>query len=206
MGQSRPLFVYFRSFLITISILIEKSVDGVLGIWTRGRRMVGSDKTTELWQPPTIISLSFSYLVCSEFSRCFSDSFIVTFLLSLSYFYDCEFISLFLCLLFYCLFLSLISIIAFYSLSRAFNIVCISLSLPCTSIIVCISVFSLEDVPTHSRFFCFILLICPSRIPPSRTQTFFHHWQTHSKKYSFYINHLSQIKHTLLKYFPYLSK
>ena len=28
MGQSRPLFVYFCSFLVTISIQIEKSVDG----------------------------------------------------------------------------------------------------------------------------------------------------------------------------------
>ena len=45
MGQSRPLFVYFRSFL-TISIQIEKSVDGVLGIRTWGRRMVGADETT----------------------------------------------------------------------------------------------------------------------------------------------------------------
>ena len=44
MGQSRPLFVYFGSF--------EKSVDGVLGIRTRGRRMVGADETTELWRPP----------------------------------------------------------------------------------------------------------------------------------------------------------
>ena len=38
MGQSRPLFVYFCSFLIpiTISIIqIGKSVDGVLGIRTR---------------------------------------------------------------------------------------------------------------------------------------------------------------------------
>ena len=53
MGQSRPLFVYFRYFLITISIIqIEKSVDGVLGIQTLGRRMVGADKTTELWRPP----------------------------------------------------------------------------------------------------------------------------------------------------------
>ena len=52
MGQSRPLFVYFRPFLITISIQIEKSVDGVLGIRTRGRRMVDADETTELWQPP----------------------------------------------------------------------------------------------------------------------------------------------------------
>ena len=52
MGQSRPLFVYFRSFLVTISIQIEKSIDGVLGIRTRGRRMVGADETTELWRPP----------------------------------------------------------------------------------------------------------------------------------------------------------
>ena len=54
MGQSRPLFVYFSYFLNTISIIqIEKSVDGVLGIRTRGRRMVGADKTTELWRPPS---------------------------------------------------------------------------------------------------------------------------------------------------------
>ena len=53
MGQSRPLFVYFHSFLITISIIqIEKSVDGVLGIQTWGRRMVGADETMQLWQPP----------------------------------------------------------------------------------------------------------------------------------------------------------
>ena len=52
MGQSRPLFVYFHYFLITISIIqIEKSVDGVLGIQTQGRRMVGADKTTELLRP-----------------------------------------------------------------------------------------------------------------------------------------------------------
>ena len=50
MGQFRPLFVYFRYFLDTISI-IEKSVDGVLGIRTQGRRMVGADETTELWRP-----------------------------------------------------------------------------------------------------------------------------------------------------------
>ena len=52
MGQSRPLFVYFCSFLVIISIRIEKSIDGVLGIWTRGRRMVGAGETTELWRPP----------------------------------------------------------------------------------------------------------------------------------------------------------
>ena len=52
MGQSRPLFVYFRHFLDTISIIqIEKSVDGVFGIRTWGRRMIGADETTELWRP-----------------------------------------------------------------------------------------------------------------------------------------------------------
>ena len=50
MGQFRPLFVCFRSFIITISIqYIEKNVDGVLEIRTRGRWMVGTDETTELW-------------------------------------------------------------------------------------------------------------------------------------------------------------
>ena len=53
MGQSRPLFVYFHYFPTTISIIqIEKSIDGVLGIRTRGCRMVGADETTELWRPP----------------------------------------------------------------------------------------------------------------------------------------------------------
>ena len=46
------LNVYFCSFLVTISIHIEKSIDGVLGPQTRGHRMVGADKTTELWRPP----------------------------------------------------------------------------------------------------------------------------------------------------------
>ena len=47
-------FVYFRYFHITISIQIEKRIDGVLGIRTWCRRMVGADKTTELWRPPRI--------------------------------------------------------------------------------------------------------------------------------------------------------
>ena len=42
MGQ---FFVYFCSFLVTISLQIEKSIDGMLGIRTRGCRMVGVDKT-----------------------------------------------------------------------------------------------------------------------------------------------------------------
>ena len=52
MGQSRPLFLYF---LATVSIMqIEKCVDGVHGIRTRGRRMVGADETTEIWRPQFI--------------------------------------------------------------------------------------------------------------------------------------------------------
>ena len=48
----------------------------MLGIRTRGRRMVGADKTTELWQPPqTYLLISFnnifftSYDVLSMFSQ-----------------------------------------------------------------------------------------------------------------------------------------
>ena len=66
MGQSRPLFVYFRSFLVTISIQIEKSIDGVLGIRTRDRRMVGADDTIELRWPP---HLSSYVLLCLSVHR-----------------------------------------------------------------------------------------------------------------------------------------
>ena len=53
MGQTWPLFVYFRPFLVTISIIqIEKGIYGVLRIRTQGHRMVGAAKTTELWRPP----------------------------------------------------------------------------------------------------------------------------------------------------------
>ena len=59
MGLSRPLyFFYFRHFLITITIIqIEKSKVGVLENWTRGRKMVGTDKTTELWRVPKEFSI-----------------------------------------------------------------------------------------------------------------------------------------------------
>ena len=63
MGQSRPLFVYFRSFHIPIQMTIiqfEKTIDGVLGTQTRGGWMEGADESTELWRHPKsfIISLS----------------------------------------------------------------------------------------------------------------------------------------------------
>ena len=54
--SSRTLFVYFRPFLITISIIqIETRIDGVLGIRTRSRRMVGADKTTKLCRPACLV-------------------------------------------------------------------------------------------------------------------------------------------------------
>ena len=69
MDQSRPLFVYFRYFLNTISIIqIEKSIDGVLGIQTQCRRMVGADETTEQWRPPKAIKTYTAVVVaqCAE--------------------------------------------------------------------------------------------------------------------------------------------
>ena len=50
MGQSRPLFVLFTlQFKFELKKLI---IDVVLGILTQGCRMVGSDGSTKLWQPP----------------------------------------------------------------------------------------------------------------------------------------------------------
>ena len=73
MGISRPLFVYFRHFLDAISIIqIEKSVDGVLGTRTLGRRMVGAGKTTELWRPPNKCRLYFyiTLFLHGDFNLC----------------------------------------------------------------------------------------------------------------------------------------
>ena len=51
---NQDLFFYlFSSFKhITIKIKIDKSVDGVLGIWTQGGRMEGADESTELRRHP----------------------------------------------------------------------------------------------------------------------------------------------------------
>ena len=59
MGQIRPIFVYFCSFNKTNIAQInynEKIVDDMLGTQTQGGRMVGTDKSTELWWPPTLCS------------------------------------------------------------------------------------------------------------------------------------------------------
>ena len=47
----------FVLFLLQFQYKIEKSVDGVLGIRTWGRRMVGTDETMELWRLPTLYVL-----------------------------------------------------------------------------------------------------------------------------------------------------
>ena len=53
-GQTRPLFNYFRSFhkYSTNLTINYKSIDGVLGTWTRGSRMVDADESTELLRHP----------------------------------------------------------------------------------------------------------------------------------------------------------
>ena len=48
------LFLFFSCYNFNRN---WKSVNGVLGIQTRGHRMVGADKTTELWRPPLRILL-----------------------------------------------------------------------------------------------------------------------------------------------------
>ena len=50
------IFVYFCSFHMTNLVQInDKSVDGVLGTRTRDSRMVGADKSTELWRHPFLV-------------------------------------------------------------------------------------------------------------------------------------------------------
>ena len=57
MGQTRPFFVYFRPFLNTTTNMLQnltingRRIDGIFEIWTQDRRMVGADKSTELWRP-----------------------------------------------------------------------------------------------------------------------------------------------------------
>ena len=66
MGQSRPPFRLFSSFSCYNSNNTNwKSIDGVLGIRTQGRRMVGADETTELWWPP--YNLPFMYEIKSHY-------------------------------------------------------------------------------------------------------------------------------------------
>ena len=61
MGQTRPLFVYFRFSYMTNVTQIDnndKSEDGVLGTRTQGDMLVGSDQPTELYYTYTLYSLN----------------------------------------------------------------------------------------------------------------------------------------------------
>ena len=64
MGQIWPIFIYFRSFLNTMTNIAKEltingiRVDGVLGIRTRDRKMVGADESTGLCRSPAFLFLS----------------------------------------------------------------------------------------------------------------------------------------------------
>ena len=79
-GQSRPLFVYFCSFHIPFQMTnlyfvlykLKKRRCCVLGIRTRGCRIVGDDDSTELFfilqmLPSTMCKFSFNHLVLKSF-------------------------------------------------------------------------------------------------------------------------------------------
>ena len=55
-------FCLFLSFFMSIPTQMKKSLDGVLGTRTRGRRMVGADETTELWRPSLFFSLGRKFI------------------------------------------------------------------------------------------------------------------------------------------------
>ena len=64
MGHTRPLFTYFHPFLNALTNIVQKftinlkNLDGVLEIQTQDHRMVGGDKSTELWRPHRLRSLN----------------------------------------------------------------------------------------------------------------------------------------------------
>ena len=60
-GQIPASFSLFSSIITISIILIEKRIDGVLGIRTSGCRMAGTDDTKELWRPRKLL------IVCANF-------------------------------------------------------------------------------------------------------------------------------------------
>ena len=59
-----PIPAPFSSFShsnINCNHINWKSIDGMPGIGTRGRRMVGAEETTELWRPPIETNVSFFF-------------------------------------------------------------------------------------------------------------------------------------------------
>ena len=61
MGQTRPLFVYFRSFHMTNIAQILQMKKRRWHAWarTQGGRMVGADESTELWRHPCVLIIKF---------------------------------------------------------------------------------------------------------------------------------------------------
>ena len=54
MGQPWPLFIFVlfsAPWQIKYNIWLFKTLEGVLGIGTQDHRIVGGDKSTELWRP-----------------------------------------------------------------------------------------------------------------------------------------------------------
>ena len=75
-GQSRPLFVYFRPFLIIISIMqIEKSIYGVLGFELAAAIQQAQTKPRSYGGRPKILLLFGPHLMCelSAFSSLSSE-------------------------------------------------------------------------------------------------------------------------------------
>ena len=67
MGHARPLLVLFSFFSHYHSIINwkERSMDVALGIWTRGRRMVGADGNFYVIQTLFKFRIFNSYLACT---------------------------------------------------------------------------------------------------------------------------------------------
>ena len=53
------LLSLFSHSKYSTNIITDKRVDGVLGIQTRGGRMVGTDESTELWRHPMLLMQQF---------------------------------------------------------------------------------------------------------------------------------------------------
>ena len=64
--KNRPLFIYFYSTILTRN---DTSFYGVVGTQTQGSKMVGADKSTELWRHP-FCWVSFSYLFDTNRKQC----------------------------------------------------------------------------------------------------------------------------------------
>ena len=71
---SASFSIYFRLFnMLQFKLKLNKSVDGVFGIRTRGGLMEGANESTELWRHPyhfPCYDISFKYQFCLSKLRC----------------------------------------------------------------------------------------------------------------------------------------